>query len=40
VLYEDGAGFFFMVGMKGNDTGNLISEIEDYYEGFNPDYEV
>ena len=29
-----------MVGMKGNDTGNLISEIEDYYEGFNPDYEV
>ena len=26
--------------MKGNDTGSLISEIEDYYEGFDPDYEA
>ena len=23
-----------------NDTGSLISEIEDYYEGFDPDYEA
>ena len=29
-----GQDFFFTVGMKGNDTGSLISEIEDYYEGF------
>ena len=33
-----GQDFFFTVGMKGNDTGSLISEIEDYYEGFDPDY--
>lgn len=26
--------------MKGNDTGSLISEIEDYYEDFDPDYEA
>jgi hypothetical protein len=35
-----GQDFFFTVGMKGNDTGSLISEIEDYYEGFDPDYEA
>lgn len=26
--------------MKDNDTGSLISEIEDYYESFDPDYEA
>lgn len=35
-----GQDFFFTVSMKGNDTGSLISEIEDYYEGFDPDYEA
>lgn len=35
-----GQDFFFTVGMKGNDTGSLISEIEDYYEDFDPDYEA
>lgn len=35
-----GQDFFFTVGMKGNDTDSLISEIEDYYEGFDPDYEA
>lgn len=35
-----GQDFFFTVGMKDNDTGSLISEIEDYYESFDPNYEA
>lgn len=26
--------------MKGNDTDSLLQEIEEYYEGFDPDYEA
>lgn len=26
--------------MKGNDTDSLLQEIEEYYEGFAPDYEA
>jgi len=35
-----GQDFFFTVSMKGNDTDSLISEIEDYYDSFDPDYEA
>ena len=26
--------------MKGNDTDSLLQEIEEYYKGFDPDYEA
>ncbi len=35
-----GQDFSFSVEMKDNDTDNLLSEIEAYYEGFDPDYEA
>ena len=35
-----GQDFSFSVEMKDNDTYNLLSEIEEYYEGFDPDYEA
>lgn len=35
-----GQDFNFYVWMKENDTDSLLSEIEDYYEGFDPDYEA
>lgn len=35
-----GQDFSFSVEMKDNDTDNLLSEIEEYYEGFDPDYEA
>ena len=36
----NGQDFSFSVEMKNNDTYNLLSEIEEYYEGFDPDYEA
>lgn len=35
-----GRDFGFSVEMKGNDTDSLLQEIEEYYEGFDPDYEA
>lgn len=35
-----GQNFSFSVEMKDNDTDNLLSEIEEYYEGYDPDYEA
>lgn len=35
-----GQDFGFSVEMKGNDTDSLIDRIEEYYEGFDPDYEA
>lgn len=35
-----GQDFSFSVEMKGNDTDSLLQEIEEYYEGFDPDYEA
>lgn len=35
-----GQDFGFSVEMKGNDTDSLIDGIEEYYEGFDPDYEA
>ncbi len=34
-----GQDFGFSVEMKGNDTDSLLQEIEEYYEGFDPDNE-
>lgn len=34
-----GQDFSFSVEMKGNDTDSLLQEIEEYYEGFDPDNE-
>lgn len=35
-----GQDFSFSVEMKGNDTDSLLQEIEEYYEGFDLDYEA
>lgn len=35
-----GQDFSFSVEMKDNDPDNLLSEIDEYYEGFDPDYEA
>lgn len=35
-----GQDFNFSVDMKGNDPDSLLTEIERYYEGFDPDYEA
>lgn len=35
-----GQDFNFCVVMKGNDINSLIENIEEYYEGFDPDYEA
>ena len=35
-----GQDFNFSVEMKGSDTDGLLNEIEQYYEGFDPDYEA
>lgn len=35
-----GQDFNFHSEMKGNDTDSLLSEIEKYYEDFDPDYEA
>lgn len=35
-----GQDFGFSVEMKGNDTDSLLQEIEEYYEGFDLDYEA
>ena len=35
-----GQDFNFCAVMKGNDINSLIENIEEYYEGFDPDYEA
>ena len=35
-----GQDFNFSADMKGNDPDSLLTEIERYYEGFDPDYEA
>lgn len=35
-----GQDFNFNVEMKGSDIDGLLNEIEQYYEGFDPDYEA
>ena len=35
-----GQDFNFCAVMKGNDINSLIENIEEYYEGFAPDYEA
>jgi len=35
-----GQDFNFSVDMKGDDPDSLLTEIERYYEGFDPDYEA
>lgn len=35
-----GQDFNFCTVMKGNDINSLIENIEEYYEGFDPDYEA
>lgn len=35
-----GQDFYFCVEMKDNDPDTLLKEIEQYYEGYDPDYEA
>lgn len=35
-----GQDFDFCAEMKDNDPDNLLKEIEQYYEGYDPDYEA
>lgn len=35
-----GQDFYFTASMTGNSIDSLADEIEDYYEGFDPDYEA
>lgn len=35
-----GQDFSFNVEMKNDDTDSLMSQIEEYYESFDPDYEA
>lgn len=35
-----GQDFFFSAAMKGHSITSLVEEMEDFYEGFDPDYEA